>query len=112
MRGSDHQASTESFTVTLTLSVADAQLLWAAAAEKAMKIPGITLGDVLDTVGPREDPLVAECIALLAGPNAVAGCTLEDFEVREERRAIPAPAQLIALADARFAGGMRASARH
>ena len=68
------------FTVTLTLNVEDAQALWSAAADKALQA-GMALADVLDTIGPREDPAIADCIAMLTAPAAVAGCVLDDFEV-------------------------------
>jgi hypothetical protein len=61
-----------SFTVALTLTVADARALWSAAADRALAAPGMTLADVLDTIGPREDPSIADCIALLTGPAAIS----------------------------------------
>lgn len=78
--------TSQSFTVTLTLSVEDVRALWSAAAEKALQAPGMTLSDVLDTLGPREDASIADCIAMLAAPAAIAGCALDDFSVR----AVPA----------------------
>lgn len=66
-----------------------------------MRSPGMTLSDVLDTIGPREDPSIADCIAMLAGPTPVAGCTLQEFEVAEaqERRAIELPIRVIQTAE-------------
>lgn len=78
-----HANTGTSFSVTLTLSVEDAGALWTAAAERALAMPGMTLANVLDTLGPREDPSVADCIAMLAAPQAIAGCALDDFKVRE-----------------------------
>ncbi|KRC79047.1 hypothetical protein [Sphingomonas sp. Root241] len=72
----------QSFTVTLTLNVEDVRALWTAAAEKALQAPGMTLSDVLDTFGPREDASIADCIAMLTAPDAIAGCALDDFSVR------------------------------
>jgi hypothetical protein len=83
-----------SFTVALTLTVADARALWSAAADRALAAPGMTLADVLDTIGPREDPSIADCIALLTGPAAIAGCTVDEFDVLENGLA---PAQIIQL---------------
>lgn len=85
MRYCDFDSSTSgtgaAFTVTLTLNVEDARALWNAAAEKALQAPGMTLADVLDTIGPREDPSIADCIAMLTAPAAIPGCALDDFEV-------------------------------
>lgn len=79
-----------SYTVTLTLTVDNAEALWAAAAERAMRAPGMTLADVLDTIGPREDPSIGDCIALLAQPQPIAGCGLDNFGVRESLSGVPA----------------------
>lgn len=86
-----------SFTVALTLTVADARALWSAAADRALAAPGMTLADVLDTIGPREDPSIADCIAMLTSPGAIAGCAIESYEVAENDLDI-VPAQIIQLA--------------
>lgn len=86
-----------SFTVALTLNVADARALWSAAADRALAAPGMTLADVLDTIGPREDPSIADCIAMLTSPGAIAGCALEGFDIVENDAGLP-PAQIIQLA--------------
>ncbi|AQR73619.1 hypothetical protein [Sphingomonas sp. LM7] len=82
------------FTVTLTLNVADARALWGAAADKALQA-GMALSDVLDTIGPREDPSIADCIAMLTAPTAIAGCELDDFTV--ETTPVIASAELFQL---------------
>ncbi|MDT8758485.1 hypothetical protein MZO42_07230 [Sphingomonas psychrotolerans] len=84
-------ATTGSYTVTLTLNVEDSQALWTAAADKALQA-GMALSDVLDTIGPREDPAIMDCIAMLTAPGAIAGCALDEFDV-----SIPASAELVPL---------------
>ena len=74
-----------SYRVTLTLTVEDARALWSAAAARAMQAPGMTLEDVLDTLGPREDPSISDCIAMLTAPSAIAGCALEDYGIADAR---------------------------
>jgi hypothetical protein len=69
------------YRVTLTLAVHDAEALWAAAARKSMDAPGATMGDVLDVIGPREDPSISECIAMLVLPQSLPGCKADDFWV-------------------------------
>jgi hypothetical protein len=76
-------ASAQRFKLTISLSVADAARLWSAAAERGLAAPGATLDDVLDVIGPREDPAIAECLAMLAAPAAVAGCLLDGFDVSD-----------------------------
>lgn len=83
------------FQVTLTLSVDDVEALWAAAATRGMQSPGATVADVLDTIGPREDPSIADCIAMLTAPSVVAGCALEDFAVEPQQEAYAAHAPIL-----------------
>lgn len=86
-------SANSTFMVTLTLTVEDAKALWSAAADRALAAPGMTIADVLDTIGPREDPAIAECISMLTAPAAIPGCALEAFEVRAD----PVPGQVIHL---------------
>lgn len=74
----DHPATIK---VELSLTVRDCASLWDAAALKGLSTPGMRLADLVDVIGPREDPEIAECIALLAQPATIAGCELEDFDV-------------------------------
>lgn len=69
------------YSVTLTLTVTDPQLLWDAASCKLRSVPGMMLDDIVDVIGPREDPAVADCVAALSAPTAMPGCALEDFSV-------------------------------
>jgi hypothetical protein len=82
-----------SYTVTLALKVDDAEKLWVAAAERALSSPGMTLADVLDTIGPREDPSIPDCIAMLTAPVDLPGCQLDGFAVREAPVRVSASAQ-------------------
>jgi hypothetical protein len=86
--------SADAFNVTLTLTVENAASLWAAAADRALQ-GGMNAADMLDTLGPREDPSIADCIAMLTAPAALPGCTLDGFRVDET--APSASAQVIAL---------------
>lgn len=67
--------------VTLAFSIHDREALWEAAARKGLAAPGMRLTDVIDVIGPREDPAIAECVAMLAPPSAMAGCTLNRFDI-------------------------------
>ena len=69
------------YRVEFRFNVRDARSLWAAAAAKALAIGLMTLEDVEDTLGPCEDPSIDDCIAFLAEPNPVPGCTLSGFSV-------------------------------
>lgn len=77
------------FRVSLTLSVADADALWAAAADRGAAA-GLNRDDIEEMIGPREDPALADCIAMLTAPTPVTGCQLGDFLV-EDIAARPAP---------------------
>ena len=77
------------FRVSLTLSIADADALWVAAAAKGVAA-GLVHEDVEELIGPREDPGLADCIALLTAPVPLAGCRLGDFLVEDlAERVVP-----------------------
>jgi hypothetical protein len=67
--------------IELSLSVHDCASLWDAAALKGLSAPGMRLADLVDVIGPREDPAVAECIAMLAQPVLIPGCEQAHFDV-------------------------------
>ncbi|WP_267389576.1 hypothetical protein [Sphingomonas sp. GC_Shp_3] len=71
----------ERFRVSFDLVVTDAEALWHAAARIAFRQPGITIAEVEDVLGPTEDPMLAECLAMLTAPDAVPGCTPLGFAV-------------------------------
>ena len=67
------------YRLSLTLSVPDADALWAAAAARLLVAPGMTLDDVVDVIGPRQDPSVLDCLTAVVSPDAIPGCVLDDF---------------------------------
>lgn len=71
----------EDVRVTLAFTVRDREILWDAAAAVGLSAPGASLSDVIDVIGPREDPSVADCIAMLARPAAMPGCELGGYGV-------------------------------
>ena len=77
----DRSPAEPGYQVTLTLKISDVAALWAAAAQRGLAAPGSCPADVYDVIGPREDPALAECIAMLAAPALVPGCFVDDFEV-------------------------------
>lgn len=79
--GRDFGDTPETVQVTLAFSIHDREALWEAAAKKGLAAPGMRLADVIDVIGPREDPALAECVAMLAPPASMAGCTLDRFDI-------------------------------
>jgi len=75
------------YRINLTIAVVDPQALWTAAAAKLLAAPGITVDDMVDMIGPCEDPSIADCLATLAEPVALPGCILDDFWVADLSRA-------------------------
>ena len=69
------------YRVTLTLAVADPYALWTMAAARLITSSSMTAQDVVDVIGPRDDPSVADCIAAMARPEPIAGCVFDDFWV-------------------------------
>lgn len=80
--------------ISLTVSVSDREALWDAAAAKALAMPGMRLSDVVDVIGPREEPEVADCIAMLTQPAALPGCALSCFDVDVVRPEAPLAGEL------------------
>ena len=76
-----NRASSRRFDVSMRLSVCEAGLLWRMAAAQALSHGGLTEEDVVEMFGPMEDPSLADCIAMLAGPDNLAGCRFEEFSV-------------------------------
>lgn len=74
------------YRLTLSVSVADVDALWAAAAARLLTSPGITQHDVEETIGSREDPWVGDCLAALWEPAAPAGCIAQDLYLQAESR--------------------------
>lgn len=69
------------FQIVLDVIVSDTTALWSAAAGQALGCVRMTIGDVIDTLGPREDPDVAACLAMMVDPARFAGCTVAASEV-------------------------------
>ena len=51
--------------ISLTCTIGDAGLLWARAASTAADSFAMTLDDIVETIGPREDPEPDACAAIL-----------------------------------------------
>jgi hypothetical protein len=59
----DHNASP--VRISLTCTIGNAGLLWARAASTAADAFAMTLDDIVETIGPREDPEPEACAAIL-----------------------------------------------
>lgn len=91
------------FRINFTLAVVDPPALWAAAAARLLDVPEMTLSDVLDVIGPREDPSISDCIATMAQPAGLAGCLLDDFWIDGLRGCPPRIDMASAVLDYRLA---------
>lgn len=69
------------YTLTLELLVEDGARLWDAAAARYREGIGLSLAEVMETIGPREDPSIEDCLMTIALPDHVEGCTLTDFKL-------------------------------
>jgi hypothetical protein len=67
--------------LSLTLSVDDPGALWNAAMQCCAQGPdGMTLDDIIEMIGPREDPSVEDCIKMLALSSSFSGCAMTDID--------------------------------
>lgn len=69
------------FRVRFDLVVTDSRALWYAAARVAFRQPGVTAAEIEDVLGPVDDPMVPECVAMLTAPDAMPGCMPLGFSV-------------------------------
>lgn len=67
--------------VTMTLDVTDARGLWNAALRRGLLAPDATYQDVVDTIGPCEDPAIMDCLTMLAMPADLQGCAIDAFTI-------------------------------
>lgn len=72
---SEQHLSDSVYDLRCQLRIDDVSALWDAASAKAMTYPDATAETVVETIGPREDPEITECLMLLLQP-AIAGCEL------------------------------------
>ena len=91
------------YRISLTLAVSDGRALWAAAAARLLAAPGMTLDDVVEVIGPCEDPSISDCIATVLKPADVPGCLLDDFWIDAFAKTPPRLVQ----GDGRSDGGER-----
>lgn len=77
-----NRKSPKEYKLTLMLAVDDATGLWNAAAKSFIENPDMTMEDVEETLGPREDPMIEDCLVTMAIPRNLVGCRLLDLSIR------------------------------
>lgn len=77
---SEHEKSLNDYEVILKFSVKDANLLWRAAAQR-LQDSALELDEIEDTIGPVDDPVLQDCLMLLAMPEAIEGCVLAEADI-------------------------------
>lgn len=75
------QASGREFQFTLNLRVDCEGALWHAAAKHCSLSSAMPVDDIIDLIGPAEDPSIEECLLVLALPSRVAGCEMLDVRL-------------------------------
>ncbi|WP_179045961.1 hypothetical protein [Sphingobium lactosutens] len=70
------EVSDREFEFTLKLRVECPNTLWKAAAHHCMNIFDYSRDDIIDLIGPAEDPSIEDCLLMLALPARMAGCTM------------------------------------
>jgi hypothetical protein len=67
--------------VSFDVVVMDPQALWHAAVRIASQPQHISVPDIEDVLGPMEDPMIIDCLAMLTAPDAIAGCAPMTFDI-------------------------------
>lgn len=88
---SDHQAMSaytnpsvgqgNRYRISIAIDVVNTRALWNAALSRGLMAPGATFEDVVDTIGPCDDPAIADCLAMLALPGDLKGCLVDDLTI-------------------------------
>lgn len=69
------------YRLEIVLSVESARQLWSCAFNKALSQTALTYADIQELIGSRDDPSVQACLALVAEPVHIPGCSLDEFRV-------------------------------
>ena len=69
------------YRISIAIDVVNTRALWNAALSRGLMAPGATFEDVVDTIGPCDDPAIADCLAMLALPADLKGCLVDDFTI-------------------------------
>ncbi len=79
------------YDVVIRVAVDDVALLWRRAAAHLLSVGGLDEAGLDETIGPREDPAIADCLSVLLGPMPGLGIRYELFAVRsvQGRRNLP-----------------------
>lgn len=72
------------FEFRLKLRVECPTTLWHAAARRCGSSIDPSIDDIVDLIGPLEDPSIVDCLMALALPDRVAGCTMTNVFLAPE----------------------------
>lgn len=70
------------YDVTIRLAVHDPAILWRTAAAYLLTFDGVDEAVLEETIGPREDPCVENCLSAIFGPTHIPGMHTEIFAIR------------------------------
>lgn len=68
--------SDQEFEFTLKIRVECLKSLWQAAAVHCMSQYNDSTDDLIDLIGPQEDPSIEDCLMALVLPERVSGCVM------------------------------------
>lgn len=60
--------------------------LWTAAAQHCMRVLASAEDEIIELIGPKEDPSIEDCLTILALPPLMPGCAMLDVSID---RALP-----------------------
>lgn len=98
----DRLVSPQIFSINITLEVNNGAALWAAAVDRGMSTPFATVADIVDVIGPQDDPDLGDCLAMLLLPTTAEGCIVQGFTI--DPILVP-PAMTLVVKRGRHTGG-------
>ena len=75
------------------------------ASQRLTAVYGMSPDEVIETIGPRQDPDIPHCMAMLVDPSRWSGCTVARFECVPGERRSETGLPRFAIVQAIMAGG-------
>lgn len=78
----EQDAQSVRYDITIRVAVDDPAMLWRTAASHLLTFDGVDEAALDETIGPREDPCVENCLSAIFGPAHMPGVRTDIFGVR------------------------------
>lgn len=77
--------------IAIDLNIQNTDDLWAHVSGRLAANYALTVDEVIETIGPRQDPDLFNCLAMLLDPPTWKGCVVDGFRIDRSDRPQQAP---------------------